>query len=87
MGIGGAVFLIAFGAILAYGIHVNLRWLDLSVIGWVFMLAGVTILTVTLWFWRDRKHRDRSISIVEETRLIHDPGPINPTPPEAQPPP
>ncbi len=87
MGIGGAVFLVAFGAILAYGIHVDLRWVDLFVIGWVFILAGLTIASVTLWFWRERRHRDRAISIVEETRLIHDPGPINPSPPEAQPPP
>lgn len=87
MGIGGGIFLIAFGLILAYAIHVPLRWLDLTVMGWVFVLAGLAIVTITLVFWRERQRRSRTMSVVEETRLIHDPGPMSPNPPDVQPPP
>ncbi len=87
MGIGGAIFLIAFGLILAYGIHVDLRWIDLTVIGWVFVLAGLALITITVTFWNDRRRRNRTMSVVEETRLIHDPGPPSPNPPDTQPPP
>jgi hypothetical protein len=87
MGIGGAIFLISFGAILAYAIHVNLRWIDLRVMGWVFILAGLSVLFIQMWFWRDRKKRNRALSVVEETRMIHDPGPLTPDQPDAAPPP
>jgi uncharacterized membrane protein YbhN (UPF0104 family) len=87
MGLGGGIFLIAFGAILAFAFHVNLKWLDLRAMGWVFILAGAAVLGMTLWFWRDRRKRDRAMSIVEETRLIHDPGPVTPEPPDVTPPP
>lgn len=87
MGIGGAIFLIAFGAILAYAIHVDLRWLDLKVMGWVFILAGLAVFFIQMWFWRDRKKRNRALSVVEETRMIHDPGPLTPDQPDAAPPP
>jgi hypothetical protein len=87
MGIGGAIFLITFGAILAYAIHVDLRWLDLHVMGWAFILAGLAVLSIQIWFWRDRQKRQRSMSVVEETRMIHDPGPISPDQPDVAPPP
>ena len=37
MGIGGSIFLIALGAILAFAVEADLGWLDLSVVGWVLM--------------------------------------------------
>ena len=55
MGIGGSVFLIAVGAIIAFGVHANLGVLNLQVIGWVIMLAGVFLLILTLWFWNNRR--------------------------------
>jgi protein-S-isoprenylcysteine O-methyltransferase Ste14 len=57
MGIGGSIFLIAVGAIIAFGVHVQLGWLDLRVVGWVLMLAGVVGLILTLWFWNSRRRR------------------------------
>lgn len=86
MGIGGAIFLIAVGAILAFAVKVDVGWLDLDVVGWVFMLAGLAVLLLTLWFWQDRRRR-RAVSRVEETRLVHDPGPVPPDPPDLPPPP
>lgn len=55
MGIGGSIFLIAVGAIIAFGVHYQLGWLDLSVVGWVLLLAGVVGLVITLWVWGSRR--------------------------------
>ena len=41
MGIGASIFLIALGAIFAFAVDANLGWLNLNVVGWVLMLAGV----------------------------------------------
>lgn len=55
MGIGGSIFLIAIGAIIAFGVNVQLGWLDLSVVGWVLMLAGFVGLILTLYWWNTRR--------------------------------
>ncbi|MEU7925914.1 DUF6458 family protein [Micromonospora sp. NPDC049801] len=55
MGIGGSIFLIALGAIFAFAVEADLGWLNLSVVGWVLMLAGVAGLLVTLYFWNGRR--------------------------------
>ncbi|HYN92550.1 MAG TPA: DUF6458 family protein [Pilimelia sp.] len=55
MGIGGSIFLIVVGAILAFAVKVSVGWLDLNVVGWVMMLAGVVGLILTMWFWQSRR--------------------------------
>ncbi|MDG4834584.1 DUF6458 family protein [Solwaraspora sp. WMMD1047] len=55
MGIGGSIFLIALGAIFAFAVEYELGWLDLSVVGWVLMIAGVVGLIMTTWFWQSRR--------------------------------
>ncbi|MCW3813720.1 DUF6458 family protein [Micromonospora sp. DR5-3] len=55
MGIGASIFLIALGAIFAFAIDANLGWLNLNVVGWVLMLAGVVGLLTTLYFWNNRR--------------------------------
>jgi uncharacterized membrane protein len=55
MGIGGSIFLIALGAIIAFGVKRDLSWLDLDVVGWVFMLCGLTGLVLTVSFWMTRR--------------------------------
>ena len=58
MGIGGSIFLIAVGAIVRFGVrNQTLGPLDLHVIGWVLMLAGLAGLLITLWVWNSRKRR------------------------------
>ncbi|WP_203998920.1 DUF6458 family protein [Micromonospora lutea] len=88
MGIGGSIFLIALGAIFAFAVEANLGWLNLSVVGWVLMLAGVAGLIVTLYFWNSRRRTvveervvaDRAVPIqedrrVQEYREVRRPGP------------
>lgn len=58
MGIGAAIFLIAVGAILAFGVNVSIGWLDLWVVGWVLILAGVIGLVLTLVLRSTRRRRE-----------------------------
>ncbi|MEU7994607.1 DUF6458 family protein [Micromonospora sp. NPDC049060] len=55
MGFGGSIFLIALGAIFAFAVEADLGWLNLAVVGWVLMLAGVAGLLLTLHFWNSRR--------------------------------
>jgi hypothetical protein len=55
VGIGGSIFLIVVGAIFAFALDVNLGWLDINVVGWVLMLAGVFGLILTLYWMRGRR--------------------------------
>lgn len=88
MGIGGGIFLIAVGAVLAYALQVDPWWIDLDAMGVILMLSGAAILLITLWYWRDRRRRVIR-SIVEENRLSRQPGESSqpPFPPDASPPP
>jgi cyanate permease len=55
MGIGGSIFLIALGAILAFAVKADIGVLDLSVVGYVLMIAGLAGLALTIWFWQSRR--------------------------------
>ncbi|MFV2102558.1 DUF6458 family protein [Micromonospora sp. LOL_024] len=70
MGIGGSIFLIALGAIFAFAVEAEVGWLDLSIVGWVLMLAGVAGLVTTLFFWNSRR---RAVAApVHEERVVAD---------------
>lgn len=68
MGIGSGIFLIAFGSIIAFAIHVNQHFIDLRVIGWILILSGALVLTLAIYFIKDRRRRQR-LTLVE-TSLI-----------------
>ncbi|GAA2652127.1 DUF6458 family protein [Paractinoplanes durhamensis] len=55
MGIGGSIFLLAVGAILAFAVNADISGLDINVIGWILMAAGLIGLVITLWFWNNRR--------------------------------
>ena len=55
MGIGGSIFLIAVGAILTWAVHFQVGWLDLRVVGYILMIAGVAGLILTMWFWNSSR--------------------------------
>ncbi|GAA1802106.1 DUF6458 family protein [Planosporangium flavigriseum] len=84
MGIGGSIFLIAVGAIIAFGVRdQNLGPFDLTVIGWVLMLAGLAGLLITLWVWNSRRRRvvavpptvSPTVERVERRRVVQAPPP------------
>ncbi len=55
MGIGASIFLIALGAILAFAVNVDLGGLDIQVIGWILILAGVLGLITFAMIWGRRR--------------------------------
>ncbi len=48
MGIGASIFLIALGAILAFALNASLGFLDLQLVGWIFMVVGLLGLVTSL---------------------------------------
>ncbi len=77
MGIGGSIFLIALGAILAFAVEADLGFLDLNIVGWVLMLAGLVGLVLTMWFWQSRRRTvvvpTAQDHVVEEYREVRRP--------------
>jgi Domain of unknown function (DUF6458) len=71
MGIGAGIFLIVVGAIMTFALDVNLAGVDLNVVGWILMLAGVAGLVLFFYFW-NRRRGPRGI--VTESRSYDDAG-------------
>jgi hypothetical protein len=55
MGIGGSIFLLAVGAILAFAVNADISGIDINIIGWILMAAGLVGLVITLWYWNSRR--------------------------------
>lgn len=55
MGIGAGIFLIALGAILTFAVDWHVSGLDLHVVGWVLMLAGLAGVILFFAFWNRRR--------------------------------
>jgi hypothetical protein len=70
MGIGVSIFLLAVGAILAFAVNVSVAGLDIAVIGYILMAAGILGLILTLVIWGPRNRRANDV--VEE-RVVRDP--------------
>ena len=71
MGIGGSIFLIAVGAILAFAVHVSLGAISINIVGYVLMAAGLVGLLLTLWFWSSRRRTVASPGVpVERERVV-----------------
>ncbi len=55
MGIGASILLIAIGAILTFALNVRVGFLDLDIVGWIMMAAGVAGLILTTVIWGPRR--------------------------------
>jgi hypothetical protein len=77
MEIGGSIFLIVLGLILALAVKVDLAGLDIQVVGWILVGAGLVgiIMTFTIWRPRRRVLVERG-GIVEETRVYDERPPL-----------
>lgn len=70
MGIGASVFLIAIGAILAFAVHASINGLDITVVGYILMIAGIVGLAVTLLVFGRRDtttYQDRTVTRERDT--------------------
>ena len=57
MGIGFSIFLLALGAILAFAVKATVAGLDISIVGWILMGAGVIGLILTMVVLAPRRRR------------------------------
>jgi len=55
VGIGASIFLIAVGAILAFAVEAEISGLDIAVIGWILIGAGVLGLLLTMLVFAPRR--------------------------------
>jgi Domain of unknown function (DUF6458) len=55
MGIGAGIFLIVVGAILTFALNLTVAGLNLHVVGWILMAAGVAGLIMFFYFWNRRR--------------------------------
>ncbi len=69
MGIGVSVFLIALGLILAIATSFDLAGLDIQIVGWILVAAGVLGLIMTTVIWGPRRRAARA-DVVE--RRVYD---------------
>ncbi|MHA7986276.1 DUF6458 family protein [Rathayibacter sp. CAU 1779] len=69
MSLGGGIFLIVVGAILAFAINVSPSWIDLHMVGWILLVAGVvvTILGIVLMTRKRTSKVTRSTTIDPRT--------------------
>jgi RsiW-degrading membrane proteinase PrsW (M82 family) len=74
MGIGVGILLIVIGAILTFAVDATVAGLDLKVVGWIFMLAGVAGLILFFYFWNRRRPHIPARSVVTEHRSYEDSG-------------
>ena len=72
MGIGASIFLIAVGLILALAVDVQVSGLDIAVIGWILVAAGVLGIILTLTIFAPRRRRVGGGEVVEERRVYDD---------------
>ena len=73
MGIGGSIFLLALGAILAFAVDAQFSGIDINVVGYVLMAAGLVGLIITIWFWNSRR---APRTVVEERPVIRNDGQV-----------
>lgn len=57
MGIGFSIFLLAAGAILAFALNFTVAGIDISIVGWILMAAGVIGLILTMVVIAPRRRR------------------------------
>lgn len=58
MSIGAGIALFVIGAILAFAVNVQLEWIDLDLIGYILMGAGVVIVIIGLVLLARRRGTD-----------------------------
>lgn len=68
MGIGTSIFLLAVGAILAFAVTDAISGVDLTVVGYILMGAGVLGLILSM-MWADRSRRTDA-TVVRERRDV-----------------
>ena len=72
MGIGVSVFLLAVGAILAFAVNATVSGLDIAVVGWILMGAGLLGLVLELAIWAPRRRTVAPVATYTERAVVRD---------------
>ncbi|MFH9355324.1 DUF6458 family protein [Kitasatospora sp. NPDC017646] len=75
MGIGGCILLFAAGAVLAFGVDWHFSGMNVHVVGWILMAAGLLGLITYASVYRRRRFMGRAGAdeVVEERRYYDQP--------------
>jgi len=78
MGVGIGLILIAFGAILAWGVNAEVSGLDVTAIGVILLVLGIFVVLLDLvwwrtWTWYTAGPARRRTTYVHETALPGEP--------------
>jgi hypothetical protein len=74
MGIGGSVLLMALGAVLTFALDFKVAGVDIQVVGWILMVAGLVGLIFTVAVLMPRKRHTLS-----QTTGVTKDGPVDVT--------
>ncbi|WP_431278888.1 DUF6458 family protein [Leifsonia poae] len=55
MGIGSGIFIFVVGLILAFALNVEVTWIDLKLVGYILMGAGLVVFVLSLIFTLRRR--------------------------------
>jgi hypothetical protein len=67
MGIGFSIFLLALGAVLTFAVDATVAGLDITIVGWILMGAGVIGLILTMVVLAPRRRRTVTDTTVTDT--------------------
>jgi len=73
VGVGISAFLVIVGAILRFAITWSGNWIDLQVVGVIFMIGGGVGLIASIVVALMRRRNQRSAQVYEERRYIEPP--------------
>ena len=62
MGMGTGIALVVIGAILVFGVNIQLEWIDLDVVGYLLMGAGFVVFVIGLVFMLRRRQTVTTVS-------------------------
>jgi membrane protein implicated in regulation of membrane protease activity len=86
MSIGAGILLVAVGAILTFAVNWQLGGLDLDIVGWVLMIAGLAGIVITVMYSRRRGTRvveqqvQPGAPVVERRTQVYDDPNVPPPP-------
>lgn len=67
MTLGFSIFLLALGAILAFAVNATVAGIDIHIVGWILMAAGLLGLIVSLVVFAPRRRR----AVVETSGIAY----------------
>ena len=66
MTFAGAIFLIVAGAILRWGVNLNIKHVNENVIGLILIIAGIVGLLFAIWQAAVWSRRDRRVDVYDD---------------------